>query len=78
MANSRFEYVRDYECSTEHVLLPDTYIVIRLDGKQFHRFSKQHNYLKPNDKRYEQDDNLSGIISTNPYHFLFSEFQKRS
>lgn len=33
MANSRFEYVKGYE--TDDRLLPDCWIVVRLDGKGF-------------------------------------------
>ncbi|KAK9239317.1 Thg1 C terminal domain-containing protein [Lipomyces kononenkoae] len=49
MAKSRFEYVRTYEQDT--MLLPNTYIVIRLDGRGFHRFSASYGFEKPNDKR---------------------------
>ncbi|KAK9365789.1 Thg1 C terminal domain-containing protein [Lipomyces kononenkoae] len=49
MAKSRFEYVRTYEQDT--TLLPNTYIVIRLDGRGFHRFSARYGFQKPNDKR---------------------------
>jgi tRNA(His) guanylyltransferase len=49
MANSRFAYVRNYE--QPDVLLPNTFIVVRLDGKSFHRFSEQHSFVKPNDRR---------------------------
>lgn len=49
MANSRFEYVRQFE--THDKLLPDCYIVIRIDGKKFHEFSKYYEFRKPNDER---------------------------
>ncbi|KAF5096590.1 hypothetical protein DV451_004180 [Geotrichum candidum] len=49
MANSRFEYVRSFE--RENYLLPDTWIVIRVDGRGFHRFSDRYNFEKPNDLR---------------------------
>lgn len=35
MANSRFEYVRTFELPDP--LLPATYLVVRVDGKGFHR-----------------------------------------
>ena len=38
MAGSRFAYVRDFELPDP--LLPDTYIVLRIDGHSFHRQSK--------------------------------------
>lgn len=47
MANSRYEYVKKFE--KDNFLLPDTYIVIRIDGKGFHKFSKFYNFEKPND-----------------------------
>lgn len=49
MANSRFEYVKAFE--KENFLLPQTHIVIRVDGKGFHKFSEKYNFEKPNDKR---------------------------
>lgn len=49
MAKSKFEYVRFYE--TEDKCLPNTWIIVRVDGKGFHRFSQDHSYEKPNDLR---------------------------
>ncbi|ORZ23198.1 Thg1 C terminal domain-domain-containing protein [Absidia repens] len=49
MANSKFEYVRFFEQNDS--LLPNTYIVIRIDGRGFHRFSQTHDFAKPNDRR---------------------------
>ena len=49
MANSKYEYVRQFE--THDVLLPETYIVVRIDGKKFHEFSKYYDFAKPNDER---------------------------
>lgn len=49
MANSKYEYVRQFE--THDALLPQTYIVIRVDGKKFHEFSKYYDFDKPNDIR---------------------------
>lgn len=46
---ARFEYVRSFE--RENYLLPDTWIVIRIDGRGFHRFSDRYNFEKPNDLR---------------------------
>lgn len=48
MANSRFDYVRSFE--TEDTLLPNCWVVVRIDGKGFHKFSKSHDYEKPNDE----------------------------
>ena len=52
MSKSIYEYVRSYEESSDTVLLKDCYIVVRIDGQKFHKFSKKHDLLKPNDKRY--------------------------
>ncbi|KAK7109307.1 hypothetical protein V1264_013368 [Littorina saxatilis] len=49
MAKSKFEYVRLFE--TEDRLIPNCWIVVRIDGKAFHRFTDSHHYMKPNDER---------------------------
>ncbi|AJS28303.1 BAH_G0019920.mRNA.1.CDS.1 [Saccharomyces cerevisiae] len=48
MANSKFGYVRQFE--THDVILPQCYIVVRIDGKKFHEFSKFYEFAKPNDE----------------------------
>lgn len=35
MAKSRFEYVREFESYTDPSLLPNTWIVVRVDGNGF-------------------------------------------
>ncbi|CEP23693.1 THG1 [Cyberlindnera jadinii] len=49
MAKSRFEYVKQFE--RDNLLLPETFIVIRLDGRGFHKFTDHYNFVKPNDIR---------------------------
>jgi len=49
MAKSRFEYVRKFEQLDR--CLQNTWIVVRIDGKGFHRFSERHDFQKPNDDR---------------------------
>eukprot|EP00730_Choanoeca_flexa_P018522 TRINITY_DN9008_c0_g1_i1.p1 TRINITY_DN9008_c0_g1~~TRINITY_DN9008_c0_g1_i1.p1 ORF type:complete len:332 (+),score=81.29 TRINITY_DN9008_c0_g1_i1:60-1055(+) len=49
MAKSRFEYVRTFE--TDDALLKNTWIVVRIDGRSFHRFTDVHKFHKPNDAR---------------------------
>ncbi|KAJ6638986.1 putative tRNA(His) guanylyltransferase [Pseudolycoriella hygida] len=49
MANSKFDYVRSFE--TDDKILPNVWIVVRIDGKAFHKFSKEHQFDKPNDDR---------------------------
>ena len=47
--NIKQQYVKQYESNI--ILLPNTYIVVRIDGKCFHRFTNVYNYEKPNDIR---------------------------
>jgi len=49
MAGSKFAYVRKFELPDP--LLPGTFMVFRLDGHSFHRFSDEHGFVKPNDER---------------------------
>lgn len=49
MAKSKFEYVKQFEA--EDKCLPNCWIVIRVDGKSFHRFADVHHFVKPNDDR---------------------------
>ncbi|KAJ7082940.1 tRNAHis guanylyltransferase-domain-containing protein [Mycena belliarum] len=49
MAGSRYAYVRNFELPDP--LLPETFMVLRLDGHSFHRFSDEHQFTKPNDTR---------------------------
>ncbi|KAF9532690.1 Thg1 C terminal domain-containing protein [Crepidotus variabilis] len=49
MANTRYAYVRDFELPDP--LLPGVFMLLRLDGHSFHRFSDKHEFIKPNDVR---------------------------
>lgn len=49
MAKSKFEYVKNFEM--EDKILPNCWIVVRVDGRNFHKFSTKHNFKKPNDLR---------------------------
>ncbi|KAG5300607.1 tRNA guanylyltransferase [Histoplasma ohiense] len=49
MANSKYEYVKTFE--QDDSLLPNTWIVVRIDGRGFHRFSDRYKFQKPNDER---------------------------
>ncbi|OWK12022.1 THG1L [Cervus elaphus hippelaphus] len=49
MAKSKFEYVRDFEA--DDTCLPHCWVVVRLDGRNFHRFAEKHSFIKPNDSR---------------------------
>ncbi|KAI0421787.1 tRNA guanylyltransferase [Xylaria grammica] len=49
MANSRFEYVKQFEYNDS--LLPNTWIVVRVDGRGFSKLCAKYNFQKPNDRR---------------------------
>ncbi|KAG7293202.1 Glucose-responsive transcription factor [Staphylotrichum longicolle] len=49
MIGSRFEYVKHFEQPDS--LLPNTWIVVRIDGRGFTKFSTKYAFEKPNDKR---------------------------
>ena len=49
MACSKYEYTKKYE--VDDSLLRGVYIVVRVDGRGFSRFTNEHNYSKPNDMR---------------------------
>ncbi|KAK4227584.1 tRNA guanylyltransferase [Podospora fimiseda] len=49
MANSKFEYVKNFEQPDK--LLPNTWIVVRIDGRGFTKFSTKYTFSKPNDIR---------------------------
>jgi len=46
---SKYAYVKKYLQS--HSILPQTYIVIRVDGRGFSKFTDIHGYTKPNDEK---------------------------
>ncbi|GBG28065.1 tRNAHis guanylyltransferase [Hondaea fermentalgiana] len=60
MAHTSFEYVRKFE-DVGDVCLPSTYIVVRLDGRGFTKFTKAHDLVKPNDKRALDLMNRCGV-----------------
>ncbi|KAJ5079794.1 tRNA(his) guanylyltransferase-related [Anaeramoeba ignava] len=49
MANTQFQYVKKFE--QDDSLLLNTWLVVRIDGRSFHKFSQIHSFEKPNDKR---------------------------
>ncbi|KAF9223272.1 tRNAHis guanylyltransferase [Gyrodon lividus] len=49
MANSKYAYVRNFELPDP--LLQGCFLICRLDGHSFHRFSEEHGFTKPNDER---------------------------
>ncbi|KAI8360519.1 tRNAHis guanylyltransferase-domain-containing protein, partial [Mortierella sp. GBAus27b] len=82
MAKSKYEYVKEFE--TDDKLLRNVYILVRIDGKGFHKFSAAHQFHKPNDIRalnlmnhaarcvmHELDDILLAFGESDEYSFLF-------
>ncbi|KAJ9354339.1 Thg1 C terminal domain-containing protein [Paecilomyces variotii] len=49
MANSKYEYVKQFE--QPDALLPNAWIVVRIDGRGFHKLSDKYGFRKPNDRR---------------------------
>ncbi|KIY64899.1 tRNAHis guanylyltransferase, partial [Cylindrobasidium torrendii FP15055 ss-10] len=47
MAGTQYQYVKKFELPDP--LLPGMYILLRIDGHSFHRFSDEHGFTKPND-----------------------------
>lgn len=66
MANSKYEYVRDFE--TDDKLLPNCWIIVRIDGRGFHKFSTKHNFEKPNDTRALNLMNKSALQVMNEFN----------
>ena len=60
MAHSAFEYVRKFE--QHEACLPDTWIVVRIDGRSFHRLTSVHEYEKPNDDRGLDQSKLDALF----------------
>ncbi|CAL1281482.1 unnamed protein product [Larinioides sclopetarius] len=49
MAKSMYEYVKTFEIPD--VICPNTWIIVRIDGKNFHKLVDAHKFKKPNDER---------------------------
>ncbi|GJJ78277.1 tRNA(His) guanylyltransferase [Entomortierella parvispora] len=82
MAKSKYEYVKEFE--TDDKLLRNVFILVRVDGKGFHKFSAAHQFNKPNDVRalnlmnhaarsvmHELDDIVLAFGESDEYSFLF-------
>eukprot|EP00095_Tigriopus_kingsejongensis_P012462 maker-scaffold898_size83862-snap-gene-0.14 protein:Tk12462 transcript:maker-scaffold898_size83862-snap-gene-0.14-mRNA-1 annotation:"hypothetical protein DAPPUDRAFT_39947" len=48
MSHSKYEYVRQFE--SDDRCLKNCWLVVRIDGKAFHKFSESHQFQKPNDQ----------------------------
>ena len=69
MSNSRFEYVKGFENKND--LLKNTYIVIRIDGKGFTKFTDAHQYKKPNEIQGIKLMALAGISVMESFPEIF-------
>lgn len=47
--SSRWAYVKQFEAVSNEMLLPNVWVVIRVDGKNFSQFTRVHQYQKPID-----------------------------
>ncbi|XP_011311522.1 probable tRNA(His) guanylyltransferase [Fopius arisanus] len=65
MAKSKFEYVKNFE--HENVCLPNCWIVIRLDGRNFTKFTDAHSFTKPNDSRALELMNAAAVTVMNEF-----------
>ncbi|SPQ18019.1 79a88d70-ead7-4ebe-a495-61ed251878e6 [Thermothielavioides terrestris] len=88
MANSQYEYVKQFEQPDR--LLPNTWIVIRIDGRGFTKFANKYRFEKPNDRRALELMNAAakavmtelpditiaygGTLASDKNEILFSEF----
>ena len=51
MANSIYDFYKEEEESVDLKFRRNMYIIVRIDGHKFHKFSAEHEFHKPNDKR---------------------------
>lgn len=72
MAKSSFEYVKNFEL--DDTLLPNSWIVVRLDGKCFHKFSDDHKFVKPNDIRALRLMNYVAFSVMKDFHEILMGF----
>jgi tRNA(His) guanylyltransferase len=66
MAKSRFEYVKQFEMNTK--LLPNTFLVVRIDGHKFTGFCQSQAIKKPNDTRLANPMNYSASVVMEKYN----------
>jgi tRNA(His) guanylyltransferase len=69
MSNSKFEYVKSFENKND--LLKNTYIVIRIDGKGFTKFTDAHGYKKPNEIKGIKVMALAGLSVMESFPEIF-------
>lgn len=69
MAKSKYDYVRQFELDDRCLL--NSWMVVRIDGNNFHEFSKRHNFTKPNDLRALGLMNASARAVLNDFGAIF-------
>lgn len=69
MANSKYEYVKDFEQSMS--ALPHTYMVVRVDGRGFTKMCKTLGFKKPNDLRALNLMNSAAVKVMEEFHGIF-------
>ena len=69
MSNSKFEYVKSFE--NQQTLLKNTYIVVRIDGKGFTKFTDSHQYEKPNEIKGIKIMLLAGLSVMESFSEIF-------
>ena len=69
MSKSRYEYVKSYESHAS--CLPSTFILVRIDGKGFSKFTALNNFLKPNDEPALHLMNLAASAVCARFHSVF-------
>ncbi|OCB84793.1 tRNAHis guanylyltransferase [Sanghuangporus baumii] len=72
MAGTRYAYVKAFELPDP--LLPNTFIVCRVDGHAFHRFTEVHGFEKPNDVRGLSLMDRAAIAVMNEYKDIVLAF----
>lgn len=69
MSKSKYEYVKNYESPSK--CLPDTFILVRIDGKGFSKFTQANNFDKPNDSRGLRLMNLAALEVCRHFNDIF-------
>lgn len=69
MSKSKYEYVKTYENQSQ--CLPETFILIRIDGKGFSKFTTNNKFQKPNDSRGLHLMNSAALEVCKRYNDIF-------
>ncbi|MCL4144752.1 UNVERIFIED_CONTAM: hypothetical protein GTU68_003035 [Idotea baltica] len=66
--NSKYVHLNSLQRKSE--ILPHTWLVVRIDGKGFHKFSDKHNFAKPNDDRSLKLMTASAKVVVEQFHSI--------